>query len=47
VLFVAGLAVVQAHNRWRGDWRIFVTVIGWILLFGDLNRMIVPQAHQL
>jgi hypothetical protein len=46
LLFVAGLAIVQAHNRWSRDWRILVTLTGWILLFGGLYRMIAPQAPQ-
>ncbi len=46
LLFVAGLAIVQAHNRWGKDWRILVTLAGWILLFGGLYRMIAPQAPQ-
>lgn len=46
LLFVAGLAIVQAHNRWRRDWRILVTLTGWILLFGGLDRMIAPHAPQ-
>lgn len=30
VLFVAGLAVIRAHNRWRLDWTLLVTVLGWL-----------------
>ncbi len=46
LLFVAGLAIVQAHNRWSRDWRILVTLTGWILLFGGIYRMIAPRAPQ-
>jgi hypothetical protein len=46
LLFVAGLAMVQAHNRWSRDWRILVTLSGWILLFGGFYRMIAPEAPQ-
>jgi hypothetical protein len=46
VLFVAGLAIVRAHNRWARDWTVLVTLTGWVLLVGGLYRMIAPQAPQ-
>ena len=27
----AGLAVVNAHNLWVPDWRVIVTVLGWLM----------------
>jgi hypothetical protein len=47
LLFVAGVAVVQAHNRWARDWSLLVTLTGWVLLLGGLWRMIAPAAPQL
>jgi hypothetical protein len=47
VLFVAGLAIVQAHNRWVWKWWLMVTLTGWLLLLGGLYRMIAPTAPQL
>lgn len=38
--FVAGLAIVQAHNRWTGGWPVIVTVLGWLCVFGGLLRML-------
>jgi hypothetical protein len=46
LLFVAGLAIVQAHNRWVKDWSTLVTLIGWILFLGGLYRMFAPEASQ-
>jgi hypothetical protein len=46
LLFVAGLAIVQAHNRWTKDWSILVTLTGWILFLGGLYRMFAPEAPQ-
>jgi hypothetical protein len=40
--FVAGLAIVRAHNCWAGDWAVVVTVIGWLALLGGLARMLFP-----
>jgi hypothetical protein len=32
LMFVAGLAIVRAHNRWRADWTVLVTLSGWLAL---------------
>jgi hypothetical protein len=46
LLFVAGLAIVRAHNRWRGGWPVLVTLIGWLVMLGGLARMIAPVSAQ-
>lgn len=47
VLFVAGVAIVQAHNRWRRGWPLLVTLVGWALVLGGLYRLAAPAAAQL
>lgn len=46
MLFVAGLALVRAHNLWTWRWPVLVTLTGWVLLFGGLYRMAAPAAPQ-
>ena len=46
VLFVAGLAILQAHNRWVRSWPVLVTFAGWSLIAGGLYRMVAPAAPQ-
>ena len=46
ILFVAGLALVRAHNRWVRNWPLLITLLGWALLFVGLYRMIAPDAPQ-
>jgi hypothetical protein len=46
ILFVVGLALIRAHNRWAWKWPTFITVTGWVLLMGGLFRMIAPEAPQ-
>ena len=46
ILFVVGLALVRAHNRWTRNWPILITLIGWTLLLGGLYRMVAPGAPQ-
>src|SRR6266851_2229954 len=42
LLFVAGLAIVRAHNIWSGGWPVLVTVLGWLALVGGMARMFFP-----
>jgi hypothetical protein len=42
LLFVAGLAIVRAHNIWSGGWPVLVTVLGWLALLSGLGRMFFP-----
>jgi len=41
-LFVAGLAIVRAHNRWEGSWPVVVTLVGWLTLLSGLSRILFP-----
>jgi hypothetical protein len=41
-LFVAGLAIVRAHNRWEASWPLIVTVVGWLALLSGLSRILFP-----
>jgi hypothetical protein len=42
LLFVAGLAIVRAHNIWAGGWPVLVTVLGWLAILSGLVRMLFP-----
>ena len=46
LLFVAGLAIVRAHNRWCTDWTVLVTLSGWFALALGLVRMFAAGAYQ-
>ena len=46
VMFVAGLAIVQAHNVWRRDWTVVVTLSGWFFLLLGLFRMFAAGLYQ-
>jgi hypothetical protein len=39
----AGLAIVLTHNVWAGDWRILITILGWLAIVGGAARILVPQ----
>jgi hypothetical protein len=42
LMFIAGFAIVRAHNRWTGAWPVLVTLLGWLALLGGLLRMLFP-----
>ena len=44
--FVAGLAIVRAHNFWRRDWTLLVTSSGWVLLALGLVRMFTAADYR-
>ena len=40
---VAGLALVLAHNLWVSDWRVIITILGWLGVIGGFVRVVLPQ----
>lgn len=43
LLFIAGLAIVRAHNLWVRGWPVLVTLAGWFLMLLGLFRMFFPE----
>lgn len=41
--FVPGLALVLVHNVWAVDWRVIITLLGWLSLLGGIFRLLLPQ----
>jgi hypothetical protein len=46
LMFVAGLAIVRAHNRWARDWTVLVTLSGWLGVVLGLFRMFAAGRYQ-
>jgi 1,4-dihydroxy-2-naphthoate octaprenyltransferase len=46
LMFVAGLAVVRAHNQWARNWTVLVTLTGWLFLLLGLLRMFAASRYQ-
>jgi hypothetical protein len=44
VTFPAGLAIVLTHNVWTADWRVVITLLGWLALISGAVRILAPQA---
>ena len=37
----AGLAIVLTHNVWTADWRVVITILGWLCVIGGIIRIAV------
>ncbi len=40
---LGGLAIVNAHPSWTRDWRVIITIIGWLMLIGGIVRIVLPN----
>ncbi len=38
-----GLAILLAHNVWTRDWRVIITIVGYLATIGGVLRLVVPQ----
>jgi 4-amino-4-deoxy-L-arabinose transferase-like glycosyltransferase len=43
ITLTAGLAIVLVHNVWAADWRVVITVLGWLFIVSGIIRTGVPQ----
>jgi multisubunit Na+/H+ antiporter MnhG subunit len=46
LMFVAGLAILRAHNVWARNWTVLVTLSGWVCLLLGLVRMFAASQYQ-
>ena len=46
LMFVAGLAIVRAHNHWVRNWTVLITMSGWFSLVLGLFRMFAAGLYQ-
>ena len=46
LMFVAGLAIVRAHNHWARDWTVLITLSGWFAFILGLFRMFAAGLYQ-
>jgi hypothetical protein len=42
VIMPAGLAIVLTHNVWTADWRVLITIFGWLCAIGGAIRLFEP-----
>jgi hypothetical protein len=39
----AGIAIVLTHNVWTADWRVLITILGWLFVIAGTLRTVAPQ----
>src|SRR4026209_2985802 len=39
----AGLAIAVRHNVWTPDWRVVITLLGWLAIVSGAIRIVAPQ----
>jgi hypothetical protein len=44
--FLPGLAIVLTHNLWTADWRVIITIVGWLGVVGGAFRLLFPAQVQ-
>lgn len=44
ISLVLGLVTVLLHNVWVADWRVIITVFGWLALLKGIARIGFPEA---
>jgi hypothetical protein len=38
-----GLAIIISHNVWAADWRLLLTILGWMCVVAGATHMLLPQ----
>jgi hypothetical protein len=42
IIMPVGIAIVLTHNIWSADWRVAITVFGWLCAIGGALRLFGP-----
>ncbi|MCX6760025.1 MAG: hypothetical protein NTW46_01630 [Candidatus Nealsonbacteria bacterium] len=43
ITFLLGLATVVSHNIWVADWRVAITILGWVTLLKGIEKIAFPD----
>jgi hypothetical protein len=43
ITFLLGLITVVLHNIWAADWRVAVTILGWVTLLKGIEKIGFPN----
>lgn len=44
IALVVGIAITTFHNIWAADWRVIITLFGWLSILGGVVRLVFPGA---
>jgi hypothetical protein len=43
ITFVLGMVIVALHNVWSADWRVLVTLLGWLTVIKGAVIVLLPS----
>ena len=43
ITFLLGLVTVTLHNIWVADWRVTITILGWVTLLKGIEKIGFPD----
>ena len=43
ITFLLGLVTVILHNIWVADWRVAITILGWVTLLKGITKIGFPE----
>jgi hypothetical protein len=46
ITLAVGLAILNVHHLWVRDWRVLLTILGWLFLIGGIFRVLAPSLVQ-
>src|SRR3989338_5231345 len=44
VILILGVLLVVSHSVWAFDWRLVITIMGWLVLLKGIGRIFFPDA---
>src|SRR3989344_2257364 len=44
LILIIGTLIVVSHNVWTADWRVIITILGWLTFFKGALRIFFPDA---
>lgn len=44
IFLLIGILIVVSHNIWSSDWRLIITILGWMILLKGSLRIISPES---
>jgi hypothetical protein len=47
ITFVMGMVIVALYNIWSADWRVLVTLLGWLTVIKGAVIMLLPSSMML
>jgi hypothetical protein len=40
---LGGIAILNAHRTWTADWRVIITILGWIFVIAGFIRIVLRR----